>query len=312
MNLQIITRYCEIEKPYAESFFNYYKSLGIKKFAVITQSTKDFDDVTKIGNKLDLALDVQQHSSSKDPNKTLKDFDRSCIDKEVEVTTHIDMDEYLWLREENMQGFLSSLTSKTGYCYKLKWMMHVTSFPDEPCKVMTSGKATKQFVKTVDFLNSKDPLSCHVVVRDLKLLKTQSKIIHMWSRSFNDALLKVFMSRIRTPKTERSSLESFETFRSGKLPKRLKCLALLKTQARMKNKVKRAIAPEFTKNFFIDKKTESDLLFSMISKEEYEYIVNLYKRYESNLYRYYASFNYGRNKLSLFDVANNLPDFADD
>ena len=188
MNLQIITRYCEIEKPYAESFFNYYKSLGIKKFAVITQSTKDFDDVTKIGNKLDLDLDVQHHSSSKDPNKTLEDFDRSCIDKEAEVTTHIDMDEYLWLREENMQGFLNRLTSKTGYCYKLKWKMHVTSFPDEPCKAMTPGKATKQFVKTIDFLNSKDPLSCHVVVRDLKILETQSKIIHMWSRSFNEAL----------------------------------------------------------------------------------------------------------------------------
>ena len=120
------------------------------------------------------------------------------------------------------------------------------------------------------------------------------------------------MSQIRTPKTEKSSLESFETFRSGKLPKRLKCLALLKTQARIKNKVKRAFAPEFTKNFFIDKKAESDLLFSMMSKEEYEYIVNLYKKYESNLFRYYASFNYGRNKLNLFDVANNLPDFADD
>ena len=126
MNLQIITRYCEIEKPYAESFFNYYKSLGIKKFAVITQSTKDFYYATKIGNKLDLALDVQHHSPSKNPNKILEGFDRSCIDKEVEVTTHIDMDEYLWLREENMQGFLNNLTSKTGYCYKLKGMMQVT------------------------------------------------------------------------------------------------------------------------------------------------------------------------------------------
>ena len=120
------------------------------------------------------------------------------------------------------------------------------------------------------------------------------------------------MSRIRTKKTEKSALESFDTFRSGKLPKRLKCLALLKTQARIKNKVRRAFPPGFTKTFCIDEQSESDLLFSMMSKEEYNYIAGLYKNYENNLFKYYANFSYGRNKnLSLFDIANNLPDFAD-
>ena len=50
----------------------------------------------------------------------------------------------------------------------------------------------------------------------------------------------------------------------------------------------------------------------MMSKKEYNYITDLYKNYENNLFEYYTNFDYGRDKkLSLFDIANNLPDFAD-
>ena len=234
--VQVLTRYCATEKPYWYGFLSHYCDLGVKYLNVCVQSEADFDAVVHAPIPDGLKVICHRIDEKLDPSSALREFDFRSISDQAAFTLLVDCDEYFYaLRPDLAISDLFCAFPAVGQFY-LPWLM---------CPVLSTredellgfwghiGKPVAHSSRIASVANdhsfrvddiSNDPRHCSSPAGMFGFV-----IVHYWSRSFRDCLLKTFNNRFKDSKSSDLSF-ALEKIRSGDLPARLRLLAYLRVQ----------------------------------------------------------------------------------
>lgn len=273
--IQIIVRYCFIEEPYWNAFINHYYSLGIRNIHVIVQFKEDKISLEKFYYPKD--LEIFFHLSNElDPNKALINFKFRKIKKNSKYTLLIDCDEFIYFLNKNLN--ISELIDKK-ICLNLRWLMNPITEKDS-LKSGFFGNGYKQLALSEKIISIK---SCHEFnFNFLTNIKTHEAsmyglvLIHNWSRSLIDCLLKSSFSKIRNEKTIDQDLVLFK-LKKGFLNVRAKYLAFLDIQYRYINKINDNYV-----NLFNSEK-ELEIVLQKFTESELNLFFKMYKEYKIKL-----------------------------
>ena len=108
-----------------------------------------------------------------------------------------------------------------------------------------------------------------------------AEIIHYWSRSHEDTLLKVFFSRMKSFKTS-DQKEAVELIKNGKLPNRLKILSFLAVQAKLGG----IDCPKFVDELNFDHDLANSMLKNYIDEDTLISCERIYQEFTERLSDY--------------------------
>ena len=282
-NVQIIVRYCFIEQPYWEAFFNHYFNLGVRKIHVIVQLEEDINSLNDFVYPKDLNLFIYK-SEEIYPNKALINFKFNQIKEKDSYTLILDCDEFIYSFNENFT--LSELLREKNNL-NIRWLMNpITRSPSLNSGFF--GQECKQIANTEDILGIE---SCHEFkfykfkFRKFKFPKEKIVdeasrfglfLIHNWSRSLNDCLLKSTFSKINNQKTIDQN-QIHDNLKKGLLFNRAKYLAFLDIQTRYIG----GINDEYKNHF--DKEKELELISTKYSESVLKIYYEIYEEYKNKL-----------------------------
>ena len=272
-NVQIIVRYCFLEQPYWEAFFKHYFNLGVRKIHVIVQSKEDINSLNDFVYPKNLNLYVYK-SEEIQPNKALLNFKFSQIKEKDPYTLLLDCDEFIYSFNENFS--LSELLEKKN-TLNIRWLMNpITKSPSSSSGFL--GSECKQIANTEDILGIEN---CHKFKFDKeKIIDEASRfglfLIHNWSRSLNDCLLKSTFSKIKNEKTiDQDRID--DNLKKGLLFSRGKYLAFLDIQTRYI----RGINDKYINHF--DNEKELELISNKYSESVLKIFYEIYEEYKNKL-----------------------------
>ncbi len=286
-NVTVITRYCAIERPYWLAFLNHYKSLGVMNIHVCVQKKEEYEEVHCFKNPDGLNVICHMLSDDCSPDLALIKFDLSDIKVRADLVMHIDCDEYFVAGAGSLavEDIFNSHNEPVGL--DIPWIMNPVIDPSSVPAGGYFGAGTKQIARAKDIIG---------VLSDHKFLLRKKRyflpkwnkrntvtsghlygfgLVHYWSRSFRDCLLKVFLNRFENFKSS-DQAEALTKIRAGGLPNRLKLLALLEVQPRVLDLQMPVIAP-------FDTEAEESLLRKYISADDEKMALASYVSYRETL-----------------------------
>ena len=237
-DVQVLTRYCAIEHPYWPSFLMHYASLGVEVVHVCVQNDLDYQAVVDGYSPDNLRIVCHRISGDLDPSSALKLFDLSAIAEEAAFTLLVDCDEYFQSSRPDLSlGQLFRAFPSVGQFY-LPWLMAPVLDPSQPVDFGFWGHIGKPVAWSSRMASVANDHAFYLDSSDLDYRFDSApvglfgfSIVHFWSRSFRDCLLKTFNNRFNDSKSVDLSI-ALQKIRSGDLPNRLKLLAFLCSQHR--------------------------------------------------------------------------------
>jgi len=234
--VQVLTRYCAIERPYWCAFLSHYVSLGVEVMHVCVQDERDYREVVDGYMPEGLRVVCHRISCALDPSSALQLLDLSAITQLAEFTLLVDCDEYLQSGRPDLSlGQLFSAFPSVGQFY-LPWLMAPVLDQSKPVHFGFWGHIGKPVARSSrlnavanDHTFRLDSGDADARVDSAPIGSFGFSIVHFWSRSFRDCLLKTFNNRFRDSKSADLSI-ALQKIRSGDLPNRLKLLAFLSIQ----------------------------------------------------------------------------------
>jgi len=235
--VQVLTRYCKIESPYWFGFLSHYRDLGVKYVNVCVQSEDDFDAVIQSPTPDGLVVIGFRIASDLDPSSALSNFDLGLISGQAPFTLLVDCDEYFYaLRPDLVLLDLFHTFPEVGQFY-FPWLMCPVLSPRETDLHGFWGHIGKPVVHSSRMASIGNDHSFRVddPSNDTRHCSAPAGlfgfvIIHYWSRTFRDCLLKTFNNRFKDSKSSDIDF-ALAKIRSGDLPVRLRLLAYLRSQA---------------------------------------------------------------------------------
>ena len=286
-DVQILTRYCSVEKPYFAAFLKHYSNLGIKSFHVLVQYIEEKNEIENHFFKKFPKLNIFIHKVSNkiSPNKALENFDISIINGIQKYTLLVDCDEFLYFGNRNMNISKLFLLNTEVKQFFIPWIIMPQITSDVPNlkgfwghigKPIALSKSIKKLrsvhsfeIKQKNFLKKFfSPISCPVGEHGIFL-------VHFWPRSFRDTLLKVFGQRLRNSKSKDRS-RALEIIRSGDLPIRIRIMAYLDIQYKY-------LRCDEVLEIEYEQKMEEQLLRKYLSEKDEKICWNNYKEYKKTL-----------------------------
>ena len=274
-DVQIIVRYCLIEEPYWNAFIKHYYHLGAKHIHVIVQSIEDKNSLENFYYPKDLEIYI--HISKEiDPNNALYKFRINQINKKSKYTLLIDCDEFIYSLNKDLN--LKELLDKK-VILNIRWLMNpitdkVSSkggFFGSECKQIALSKKIRSINNCHSFnfdLFSKD--------KEFEATIYGLVLIHNWSRSLIDCLLKSSFSKIKNAKTiDQDNIVL--NLKKGILNERAKYLAFLDIQ----NRYVFGINDNYI-NYFSSEK-EYELIMKKYTESEVKLFFELYEEYKIKL-----------------------------
>ena len=267
-SFQLITRYCLIESPYWKSFLEHYKSLGVKLFHICVQTNEDEEDFKNKFKSSCPNFKIHRINSKIPPNKALKEFNCKLLDPNLKHTLLVDSDEFIEIYQ--FDKWFKKLND--SFDLKIQWSMNMLENIFEDNSKGFFGHATKPACRTElirkirsdhrfdligfrrNFKNNHLDKSFYISLI-AKYKMPNSVLIHYWSRSIEDVILRTIFSRFKSFKQSDQS-EFFSKIKSGELPYRLKMMAYLNIQKEYLN-----FNYKFRSDYF-DKNLENELLRS--------------------------------------------------
>ena len=235
-DVQVLTRYCSIEEPYWPSFLQHYASLGVRIVHVCVQNDLDYRAVIDGYSPENLRIVCHRISGDVDPSSALQLFDLSVIAEEAAFTLLVDCDEYLQSSRPDLSlRQLFHAFPSVGQ-FNLPWLMAPVLDQSQPVDFGFWGHVGKSVARSSRmssvahdhaFCLDSDDFDCRSDSAPLGIFGFS--IVHFWSRSFRDCLLKTFNNRFKDSKSVDQSI-ALQKIRSGDLPNRLKLLAFLCVQ----------------------------------------------------------------------------------
>ena len=234
---RIITRFYQGEIPYWNQFIKYHKQLGCKDFLVFVQETSDLQWLERNTKASNINISIHTTRSSKNIHydEQLKLAETSLIagHNNCRYQMLIDVDEFYIQSRKTLnaekifqitgpgidQIHLSSiLTLRLNQENNLSQMQGTWGHVGRPIA------KTEQIEKIQTTHSFKTRNSSSLPAGMLGL-----HVMHLWTRSFEDCLIKIFSRKLNDFKS--AGLEtSLKEIRSGELPRRLRLLAFLSLQ----------------------------------------------------------------------------------
>ena len=207
-------------------------------------------------------------------NNALINFKFNQIKQNDPYTLILDCDEFIYSFNEHLS--LSKLIGQNKGLY-IRWLMNPLTKSLPPNSGFL-GSAGKQIANTEQILKIEN---CHRFKFDKGEIKDEASrfgvfLIHNWSRSLNDCLIKSTYSKIKNEKTIDQN-QIHDNLKKGKLFSRAKYLAFLDIQTRYITGFN-----DKYKNHF-DKEKEFELISAKYSQNALEIFYELYEEYKNKL-----------------------------
>ena len=291
--VQVLTRYFVAEEPYWYSFVKHYRNLGSRVFHVCIQYEEEARRATALGNLADVEIYLHMLDPGTDPEAAFYKMDVFGLGRSNEYTLMVDVDEYFHsFNEVAGLGALFGLYPDANQ-FSLPWLMcpNVSEVNPGPNagfwghvgKPACRSDAIKGIAHSHLFDAGQKaapivPLGLHGVT-----------LIHYWSRTFRDCLLRIFNSRFVTPKNSDQQY-AIAMIRQGELPVRLRLLAYLANQTAF------IPAPSAPVQDF-DLRLEEELLRRWLTERDEKLCVEIFNDYRELL-------NRSRNLLPLYPAVS--------
>ena len=286
--IQLITRYCSQEKPYAYAFFDHYKSNGLELVHVITQNEKDASEAREFCKTVGLDINSIVQPSELTPNGALKRFNKENLKSDIPLTLSLDMDEYIYSKSSESLAYRARRKmSETGKpSINIFWKMKISdsvsgefSYPQ-----MFRGHAYKQLVDTNTLKQSPREIDMHCLLLHKSPSLKDVDLVHYCSRSLEDSLLKAFMSNLTNFKArDKNNLAS--KINDGKIPNKLIMLAFFAAQAKQGSYE----TPIFIKNLNFDHALSRNMLSNFLDQESMPALIEKYELFRNELINYLAT-----------------------
>ena len=274
--VQIIVRYCSIEEPYWNAFINHYYSLDVRIINIIVQNKKDIISLKRFNYPNDLDLYFFE-SKEKDPNKALINFNLNLVKNKSKYTLLLDCDEFIYCFNDKLD-FSKLLDKKKSL--NIRWLINPltnkkslsSGFYGTECKQIAISNRLIRIQNchkfdTLDNQNNEEEATIYGIV-----------LLHNWSRSLIDCLLKSSYSKIKNEKTV-DQKNIVKNLKNGKLNSRAKYLAFLDIQ----NRYIVGINDNYIKLFNYQK--EQELIMEKFSDVDIKLFFELYQEYKLKLIR---------------------------
>ena len=208
-DVEIVVRYCYIEEPYWLAFINHYYSLGVRKFHIIVRFKSDQKSVEAFTYKKDLNIETYNVGDKYLPNQSLKEFNLNKIKRNSKYLLLLDCDEFIYSFNEDF--ILSKLLDERIFI-DIRWVMNpITNNGSSQSGFY--GSACKQISSSYQINNIKSPHRFNNIESPSPGIKEATIygviLIHNWSRSLTDCLLKSSFSQIRNDEFEASGGRSW-------------------------------------------------------------------------------------------------------
>lgn len=276
--VQILTRYCEIERPYFSAFLEHYASLGVNHIHVCIQNDSDESDLNSFSSPETLRVHVHRMHSHLDPSAAIKAFDLKKIADIEDFTMMIDCDEYFEPLRKNLPMRQLFETFPNISQFFIPWLMKPIVFPGDEDRDGFWGHIGKPIVRSSEMLYVANDHSFTAKKNKNEICETSAPcgifgfaIVHYWSRSMKDCLLKVFNNRFVDAKSS-DLAEALLIIRSGGIPVRMRLLAYLYIQDGFINLPSAPIS-------HFDSNAEEILLSHHLSQEDEEICKNAFRQY---------------------------------
>lgn len=273
-DVQIIVRFCFIETPYWEAFVRHYYSLGVRKIHIIVQFESDIKTLNQYYYPKDLSINIYK-SNEACANTALRKFKFDDIKHNHKYTLLVDVDEFIYFLNEDLD-FKQILEEKISI--KIRWLMNPIT-KNNSLKSGFIGNAQKQLIMTDKIVSIRN---CHFFNTTDENLGSQDIsfygvfLIHNWSRSLNDTLLKSSFSNIKNSKTMDQD-QILENIKNGILFVRAKYLAFLDIQNRYISNLNDTYVDYF------DKEKELELISTKYSESEMKLYFELFEEFKIKL-----------------------------
>ena len=303
--VQVLTRLCEIDLPYWNSFLRHYRSQGVRVVHVCIQLQSDQALLELLPVPAGLRLVIHQLEHNCSPNEAMKRFNASGLDALAQFTLMVDADEYFYAPNLDFTALrLGEMYPQVAQFF-LPWLMHINL---GSCENSTSGfwgHASKPLARTLQIDDIHDDHTFRLKfpmqrygAASLPIGGLGFVLVHHWSRSFRDTLLKTLCTRFNDAK----SVDRFKAklmLTDGELPVRLRLLAYLDAQHRYLS----VPACPFK---LVNEELEHDLIRRHLSADQEATAWELFIRYRDALKRGLSQWPIYPT-LGLSDVAPLLP-----
>ena len=204
-DIQILTRFCAAEKPYWPGFLSHYSGMGAEAIHVCVQSETERDWLLKTADEYSGGALVVVHLVSSDvtPNVALQGLNLNRIREGAEFTLLVDCDEFVGsLKTVNCLRSVLDLYPD-HYQWHLPWLMRTLIANADIARGGYWGHVGKPVVRS-EYMQSVINDHCFSACISGQQADSSSTVplgvhglvvVHLWSRSFADSLIKVFCNR---------------------------------------------------------------------------------------------------------------------
>lgn len=289
-SIAVLSRIYPGEIPYINSFLEYYVKIGVDKFYLINTHYDNKDEIIDFLSKNTHFEKIKLYHLPKDYLELIGCQNNYLQYIEEEYTLNIDIDEYLQITD--LKDFCITMKNQDkeidGILFN--WYMNFNDkvIQEDNILEIISKKWTegKCLFKTKNITQINDHM-CYSNIKQLLIIPSNIMLLHLWSRSFNDVIIKSINQRFNDVKSSNLDI-LLSSLKNNNIPKRFKILAYLKNiECDFKLTTKDSILN-------INYQKENDLVFKSINHKDYNKLVKLY-----NLYRYHFSIF---KKNNIFEV----------
>lgn len=237
-DVQVLTRYCAIERPYWLCFLAHYQSLGVRRLQACVQSEAEAEELLAMAAPDGLEIHVHRLPADRDPSAALHSLPFAALAEQASFTLMVDCDEYLQpLRPDLSISQLADVFPHTAQWF-FPWLMRPCLDPTDQKRGGFWGHVGKPLVRSdrMAGVAHDHAFRFHSSAQDVIPGPASAPagvfgfaLVHYWSRSFRDALLKTFNNRFRDAKSADLD-QALTLIQAGDLPVRLRLLAYLWVQ----------------------------------------------------------------------------------
>ena len=295
-------RFCWIDSPYWKAFYLYYYKLGVRLIHVCIQKNKDADILRSFAYPSDLRLVIHKVPNDVSPNDAWLKNNLSISDFQ-KITPYIlvlDTDEFIKIYNPRIK--IEKLMENYD-CLYLWWIYNPIVCTNQPKSkgFLASKTGIKSLVRSDKVIGLDTCHSFQFNRPNEEINAGRSShygifLIHNWSRSPADMLLKTLFSEIKDSKNIDQSV-AIKLIKEGNLPIRAKFAIYLDLQIRYFDGLDNSYVSDF------DTALENKILSSQIDENILTRYYDLFSNYRimlSKKIHLFPSFPYPKGDLNFF------------
>ena len=276
--VQLLTRYCAIERPYWISFVSHYHGLGVRRIQACVQSDREAAELGALPVPAGMEVCIHCLPSDCDPSAALHSLPFPQIAEQAPFTLMVDCDEYLvaFRRDLSLNQLVEVFPGIKQWF--LPWLIRPLIDDGDLAEGGFWGHVGKPLIHSADLEGVAHDHGFRLRQEPQEAGQDSAPagqfglaLVHFWSRSFRDCLLKTFNNRFRDAKSADLS-DALALIRAHDLPVRLKLLAFLKVQSGY-------LALPASSRPCVDEREEARLLRACLSEDDEVLCRSTFDRY---------------------------------